>query len=128
MARLRLLAGSLSPGLGLRPADSVRKDPLFRGCTRPAVILGVPYIPFLVGAGVPLLLAMYFSLWFLLLIPLTIFVMRMMTKRDEMIFRLVGMNMIFRFLPRNRDIYGGAWAFGPSKYEKKLHNVRPYES
>jgi type IV secretion system protein VirB3 len=105
----------------------MKKDPLFRGCTRPAMILGVPYIPFLVGAGVPLLLAMYFSLWFLLVIPLSIFVMRMMTKKDEMIFRLVGMHLIFRFLPRNQGSHGGAWAFGPSKYVKSLRNMRPYE-
>lgn len=91
------------------------------------MILGVPYIPFLVGAGVPLLLAMYFSLWFLLAIPLSIFVMRMMTKRDEMIFRLIGMNLIFRFLPKNQRIYGRAWAFSPSGDLKKAHKVKPYE-
>jgi type IV secretion system protein VirB3 len=53
--------------------------------------------------------------------------MRMMTKRDEMIFRLIGMNLIFRFLPRNQGSHGGAWAFGPSKYVKSLRNMRPYE-
>ena len=105
----------------------MKKDPLFRGCTRPSMILGVPYIPFLVGAGVPLLLAMYFSLWFLLLIPLSIFAMRMMTKRDEMIFRLIGMHLIFRFLPKNPASYGGAWAFGPSKYLSSARKMRPYE-
>ena len=89
----------------------MKKDPLFRGCTRPAMILGVPYIPFLVGAGVPLLMAMYFSLWFLLVIPLSIFVMRMMTKRDEMIFRLIGMHLIFRFLPETTSATVGP---GPS--------------
>lgn len=92
------------------------------------MILGVPYVPFLVGAGAPLLLAMYFSLWFLLLIPLSIFVLRMMTKRDEMIFRLIGMNLIFKFLPKNQNLYGGAWAFGPSRYLKKMQKVKPYET
>ena len=91
------------------------------------MILGVPYIPFLVGAGTPLLLAMYFSLWFLLLIPLSIFVMRIMTKKDEMIFRLIGLHLVFRFLPRNQSSYGGAWVFGPSRYMKSTRYQRPYE-
>ena len=92
------------------------------------MILGVPYIPFLVGAGTPLLLAMYFSLWFLLLIPVSIFVMRMMAKKDEMIFRLIGLNLAFRFLPNNVGEYGGAWVFSPQKSDKKkTGSMRPYE-
>ncbi|PKO32506.1 MAG: hypothetical protein CVU36_02395 [Betaproteobacteria bacterium HGW-Betaproteobacteria-9] len=105
----------------------MRKDVLFRGCTRPAMILGVPYIPFIVGAGFPLLLAMYFSLYMLLLIPVSIFAMRFMTKKDEMIFRLIGLNMAFRFFPKNQQQNGGAWVFGPSKYSKNAHKVRGYE-
>ena len=105
----------------------MKKDALFRGCTRPAMILGVPYLPFLVGAGTPLLLAMYFSLWFLLLIPLLMFIMRQMAKKDEMIFRLLGLHLVFRFLPRNQSRYGGAWAFGPSRYEPSTRRMRPYE-
>lgn len=77
------------------------------------MILGVPYVPFLVGAGTPLLLAMYFSLYILLVIPFVILLMRLMAKRDEMIFRLLGLNMVFRFLPRNVRESGGAWVFSP---------------
>lgn len=106
----------------------MKKDVLFRGCTRPPTILGVPYIPFLVGAGGPLILAMYFSLYLLLTIPLSIFIMRMMAKRDEMIFRLMGLNMIFRFVPKNQKDHGEAWVFGPSKYEKKIRSLKGYDS
>lgn len=93
------------------------------------MILGVPYIPFLVGAGLPLLLAMYFSLWFLLIIPFVILVMRLMAKKDEMIFRLIGLNLVFRFLPRNVDVAGGAWAFSPHPRgkEKRSHRMTPYK-
>ncbi|WP_066151369.1 type IV secretion system protein VirB3 [Hydrogenophaga pseudoflava] len=105
----------------------MHKDVLFRGCTRPPMILGVPYVPFLVGAGLPLLLAMYISLYILLLIPLTIFVMRMMAKRDEMIFRLVGLHLVFRFLPRNVGQYGGAWAFGPAGKVERRKLMTPYQ-
>lgn len=105
----------------------MKKDVLFRGCTRPPMILGVPYLPFVIGTGVPLMMAMYFSLYFLLLIPISIFVMRTMAKKDEMIFRLIGLNLVFRFLPRNRQQYGGAWVFGPSRYRKKAIKPTGYE-
>lgn len=91
------------------------------------MILGVPYLPFLVGAGAPLLLAMYFSLYILLLIPFIIFIMRMMAKKDEMIFRLLGLHLVFRFLPRNIAENGGAWAFSPAKPGIKRKRMQPYQ-
>ncbi len=105
----------------------MKKDTVFRGCTRPAMILGVPYMPFVVGAGTPLILAMYISWWFLLLIPASILVMRLMAKKDEMIFRLIGLNLVFRFLPRNRKAYHGAWVFGPTEYRPKAERMRGYD-
>ena len=105
----------------------MKKDVLFRGCTRPPMILGVPYIPFIVGAGFPLLLAMYFSLWFLFAIPFSIFFMRIAAKKDEMIFRLIGLHLIFRFLPKYKFRYDGAWAFGASKYDAKVTRLKGYE-
>jgi len=104
----------------------MKKDVLFRGCTRPPTIIGVPYIPFLIGAGVPLLLAMYISLYILLVIPAVIVVMRLMAKKDELLFRLIGLNLVFRFLPRNQALYGSSWGFGPSGYRKKAERIRPY--
>lgn len=105
----------------------MHKDTLFRGCTRPATILGVPYIPFLVGAGGPLILAMYISLYLLLVIPFSILIMRLMTKKDEMIFRLIGLNLVFRFLPRNHAGYHNAWVFGPATYRKRAARMRGYD-
>lgn len=71
---------------------------------------------------------MYFSLYLLLLVPVFIFVMRIMAKKDEMIFRLIGLNLIFRFVPKNRGEQAGVWTFGPAKYEKKLKRMRGYDS
>lgn len=90
------------------------------------MILGVPYIPFLVGAGGPLLLAMYISLYILLVIPLVIFIMRMITKKDEMIFRLIGLHLVFKFLPKNLKSYGGTWVFGPSNKLPRRRGIFPY--
>ena len=47
------------------------------------MFLGVPYMPFLIGAGSCLLLAMYFNLFFLLLAFPVIFVMRQMARRER---------------------------------------------
>lgn len=105
----------------------MKKDVLFRGCTRPPMILGVPYIPFLVGGGVPLMMSMYFSIYIIACIPPILFVMRMMAKRDEMIFRLVGLNLVFRFLPRNISTYGGSWVFSPNRRWLKGRTMSGYE-
>lgn len=94
----------------------MHKNVLFRGCTRPAMFMGVPYVPFFVGAGGSLLLALYFGLQYLLLIPPVIFVMRQMARRDEMIFRLLGLNLQFKLRARNVKHHAGMWVFSPNGY------------
>jgi type IV secretion system protein VirB3 len=97
----------------------MHKNVLFRGCTRPAMFLGVPYVPFFLGAGGCLLLSMYFNLLFLFLIPVVIFVMRQMARRDEMIFRLLGLRWQFKFRARNLKHHAGMWVFTPNGYRDK---------
>jgi type IV secretion system protein VirB3 len=92
------------------------ENPMFRGCTRPPMFLGVPYVPFFMGAGGCMLLAMYFNLFYLLLIPPVILVMRQMARRDEMIFRLLGLRLQFRLRARNIQHHGGMWVFTPNSY------------
>ena len=94
----------------------MHKNALFRGCTRPPMFMGVPYLPFFIGAGSCLLLAMYTNLIFLVLMPFVIFVMRQMAKRDEMIFRLLGLRLQFRTRVRNLKEHGGMWVFTPNSY------------
>lgn len=94
----------------------MRKNALFRGCTRPAMFMGVPYVPFFIGAGGCLLLAMYTNLMYLLPMPLVIFVMRQMARRDEMIFRLLGLRWQFRLRVRNLRDHDGMWVFSPNAY------------
>ncbi|HWU76913.1 MAG TPA: VirB3 family type IV secretion system protein [Rhodanobacter sp.] len=94
----------------------MHKNALFRGCTRPPMFMGVPYVPFFMGAGACLLLSMYFNLFFLLLIPPVIFVMRQMARRDEMIFRLLGLRLQFRTRVRNLRERDGMWVFTANSY------------
>jgi type IV secretion system protein VirB3 len=94
----------------------MHKNALFRGCTRPPMFMGVPYIPFFMGTGTGLLLAMYFNFWFLLLIPVSVLVMRQMARRDEMIFRLLALRLRFKTLVRNVPEHDGMWVFTPNNY------------
>ena len=63
-----------------------------------------------------MLMAMYFNLFYLLLTPVVIFAMRMMAKRDEMVFRLLGLRLQFRARVRNIGLHEGMWVFTPNVY------------
>ncbi|MBB6241393.1 VirB3 family type IV secretion system protein [Rhodanobacter sp. MP1X3] len=94
----------------------MHKDALFRGCTRPPMFLGVPYMPFFVCVGGCFLMALYFSFFILFLIPVIILIMRTMAKRDEMIFRLIGLRLQFRLRMKNLQENDGMWVFTPNSY------------
>ncbi len=102
----------------------MRKDILFRGCTRPAMFMGVPYIPFFIGAGGGLLMSVYFNFFWLLSIPVVIFVMRQMARRDEMIFNLLALRWQFKFKARNVKHYSGMWVFSPNMYRSKQGKIK----
>jgi type IV secretion system protein VirB3 len=91
----------------------MHKDALFRGCTRPAMFLGVPYMPFFIGAGACLLLAVYINLLLLAMMPPVVLAMRQMARRDEMVFRLLGLRWQVRVRVRNRALRDGDWSFAP---------------
>ena len=46
--------------------------------------------------------------------------MRMMTKHDEMIFRLLGIRLQFWVKARNRQLHQKMWVFTPNSYRKDL--------
>jgi type IV secretion system protein VirB3 len=83
------------------------------------MFMGVPYVPFFIGAGACMLLALYFNLFFLLLLPVVVFIMRQMAKRDEMIFRLLGLRLQFRTRARNMRENDGMWVFTPNSYRRR---------
>ena len=97
----------------------MHKDTVFRGCTRPAMFMGVPCVPFFVVAGGVLLLAMYASFWLLLALPPAILGMRAMARRDAMVFRLLGLHLLVRLRVRNAAHRHGLWAFTPNRYRAK---------
>lgn len=102
----------------------MQKNILFRGCTRPAMLFGVPYVPFFIGAGGCVLMAMYIDLRFLLLVPIIIFIMRQIARRDELIFRLIGLRLQARTKVRNIGDHDGLWVFTPNPYRDKSSKRR----
>ena len=86
------------------------------------MFLGVPYVPFFVGAGGCLLLAMYINLLLVALLPIVIVTMRLMARRDEMIFRLLGLRWQMRARIRNLGRHEGMWSLSPSRYRPLLHD------
>jgi type IV secretion system protein VirB3 len=88
------------------------------------MFLGVPYVPFFMGAGSCLLLAMYFNYWFLLLMPAVVFCMRLMARRDEMIFRLLGLRWQFKTRVSNVRENDGMWVFTPNSYRDRRRKSR----
>lgn len=103
----------------------MHKNVLFRGCTRPPMFMGVPYVPFTIAAGGCLLLTFYFNMFFLALLPVVIFIMRQMARRDEMIFRLLGLRWQFRTRVRNLRHHEGMWVFTPNTYRKHFDDSIP---
>ena len=83
------------------------------------MFLGVPYVLFFMGAGGCVLMAAWFNLFWLLAIPPVLFVMRMMTRHDEMIFRLLGVRLQFLVRVRNRPLHDDMWVFTPNLYRDK---------
>ena len=83
------------------------------------MFLGVPYMPFFIAAGTCILLTFYIDMFFLLLLPVVIFVMRQMARRDEMIFRMIGLRLQFKFKARNLQHHSGMWVFSPNLYRQK---------
>jgi type IV secretion system protein VirB3 len=63
-------------------------------------------------------------MFFLLLAPLVIFVMRQMARRDEMIFRLLGLRWQLRLRARNRHRHAGMWVFTPNRYRGNTPGMR----
>lgn len=96
----------------------MQKNVLFRGCTRPAMFLGVPYVPFFVFVGGWFIFCLYSNFLLLFFLPVIVMALRQMAKRDEMIFRLMGLNIRFRLKARNMREHKGMMVFSPHQYRK----------
>lgn len=77
----------------------MNKDPLFKALTRPAVILGVPLVPFFLAFGVFVLLSVYTKIYYFIFFFPVFGILRLISAMDEKIFQLLG---IKRYLMLSR--------------------------
>lgn len=112
------MAGSFDQNNADGPA--YRGDPVFKGCTRPAMFWGIPLMPFIATFGAFILLSVWFSFLFLIPLPLVLMGMRHVVKDDDQAFRLHALRLRFRLIAFNRN--GKFWkasAYGPIPFVKR---------
>ncbi len=57
---------------------------VYKALTRPAMIFGVPITPFFIACAIICLTSLYTNLIFLSLLPVVIFIMKEITKKDDL--------------------------------------------
>jgi type IV secretion system protein VirB3 len=96
-------------------------DPLFKGCTRPAMIWGVPLVPLaVVTAGVILVSVWTQMILFAASLLPIVLVMRLIAKSDDQQFRLLGLKIVFRIVHYNAN--GRFWrasCYSPIAFKKR---------
>lgn len=102
-------------------------DPIFKGCTRPAMLGGVPLAPmiiltggcFIVGMWGLLLMqavwppALMGAIWFSLF-----YTMRGIVKKDDQRFRQLYLWMLLRKANRSKRFWG-ATSYSPTRYKRR---------
>ncbi|WP_241171789.1 VirB4 family type IV secretion/conjugal transfer ATPase [Burkholderia multivorans] len=96
------------------------RDEIFKGCTRPAMLMGVPIGPFIGAVGALLIVGMWtFTvspvaalIVLSMLIPVVV-TMRAITRYDDQRLRQTFMRLRLRLLQRNRKLWG-AHAYSPT--------------
>jgi type IV secretion system protein VirB3 len=99
----------------------IRRDPLFKGCTRPALLVGVPVVPLFLVSSLIILFSMVITIFLItLLIPLVI-IMRTITKTDDQQFRLLGLKLWCRLLPHYNfnHTFWQASTYSPLTFKKR---------
>ena len=96
------------------------QDPIFKGCTRPAMIVGVPIIPFTIVFMVVMLISFWTTILLaVMLIPITL-VMREITKTDDQQFRLLWIKIVCRYLHYNHNYsFWKASTYSPIAFQKR---------
>jgi len=95
-------------------------DPIFKGCTRPAMMLGVPLTPLVIAVGAAVLIGTYTNMLLMLLLGPVVLVMRAVVATDDQRFRSIGLFLQFRFihLDRNRGLWKAS-SYSPITFKKR---------
>jgi type IV secretion system protein VirB3 len=104
----------------------MQRAPIFKGCTRPAMKMGVPLVPLLLVAGGSALSAVwlgYLVSWvaavsILIIGFVLIITMRGITKKDDQRLKQVMMRVVIRLAQLNYQRWG-AISFSPIRYKRR---------
>lgn len=94
------------------------RDPLFKGCTRPAMMFGVPLVPLAVVAMVVILISVWTTILFAFTLVPIVITMRWIASSDDQQFRLLWLKMLFRAGNKNRRFWKAA-AYSPFAFQKR---------
>lgn len=96
------------------------RDPLFKGCTRPAMVFGVPLVPLAAVSVVVILISVWTTIFFSATLVPIVLVMRQITKTDDQQFRLLWLKAVFRVMNPNRNAkFWKASAYSPFSFQKR---------
>lgn len=98
----------------------IRKDPIFKGCTRPAMLWGVPIVPMVAAFGAVALMAVWINIFlFVVFVPVYV-LMRLVVKSDDQQFRLLWLKAKCRLVHFNRNArFWRASAYAPVQFKKR---------
>ncbi|MES2899567.1 MAG: VirB3 family type IV secretion system protein [Pseudomonadota bacterium] len=102
-------------------------DPIFRGCTRPAMFAGVPMLPFLLVTGVFMLATVwtfylasaYVALFLIMAYVPILLAMRQVTRRDDQRLRQLLLRARMRVRQRAGRALWGASSYAPLRYKQR---------
>lgn len=100
--------------------ERLNTETIYKGCTRPAMLFGIPVTAFvLVIGGSFLLLFLFFGLPWTLLSFIVAWVMKLMCKEDDQKFTQMGVNFHTKMINPNAKFWGVP-SFQPVQYRQ--HN------
>lgn len=93
-------------------------ETIYKGCTRPAMLFGVPVTAFVLGVGGSfLLLLIFFDLPWTFLSFIVAWVMKLICKEDDQKFTQIGVNFHTKMINPNSKFWGVP-TFQPVKYRQ----------
>ena len=96
------------------------RDPIFKGCTRPAMFFGVPLVPLVIVGLTIIFISVWTTIFFIVVLPLFIFGMRCIANSDDQQFRLLGLKILFRLINYNHNrMFWNASVYSPFVFKKR---------
>lgn len=94
------------------------RDPLFKGCTRPVLVMGVPLAPLVLTVGFFVIISVWTNFFFLFLCVPILMVMRAMVEKDNQQFRLAGIGLAHRAFNKTHQLWGTT-TYSPIAFKKR---------